>query len=173
MWDGGAFVDINVPISGAENVMTPVIRVVVTNRDRSEILLQRRDDPSEPVRGLLEIPGGRWRAGEPPATTAAREVAEETGIQLMSIEGVASEAIDETRTIATIRPLAVVAGVDGAFPAVHMILVGTGEGVPRPEEGSSADVRWWPVEDVNAAVNDNREWFVPSSYAALVAFLSP
>lgn len=171
MWDGNAYIEVEVPQSANENIMVPVVRVVVTNADRTKIVLQRRDNPSEPVRGLLEIPGGRWRAGEHPTTTAVREVAEETGLTLVSVDGVASEPIDAHRTIATINPIAVVAGVDGAFPAIHIILSGVAEGEPRSEDGHSTDVRWWSRDEVSAALQRNRDWFVPSSHAALAAFL--
>ncbi len=59
--------------------------------DREAMLLQRRDKVGEPVRGKLELPGGRWRAGEPPEVAVAREVKEETGLDI-------SELLSETGT---------------------------------------------------------------------------
>ncbi|MEZ5175943.1 MAG: NUDIX hydrolase [Acidimicrobiia bacterium] len=171
VWDGAAFVEVAVPVSGPDGVVVPVIRVVVTDRSGGSVVLQRRDGAGESVRGLLEIPGGRWRAGESPTETAIREVREETGLDLVSVDGVTVEELDAHRVMATIRPLAVVAGAAAAFPAAHLVLTGIGEGSIRPEAGATTDVRWWPLPDLRCAVSEHREWFVPSSHAALVAYL--
>lgn len=52
---------------------------VVTD-DAGRLLVVRR--ANEPSRGLWSLPGGRVEAGELPAEAAAREVAEETGLQV-------------------------------------------------------------------------------------------
>jgi 8-oxo-dGTP pyrophosphatase MutT (NUDIX family) len=172
MWDGRDYLQVDVPVSGAENVMVPVIRAVVrSDEDRSLILLQRRADTSEPVYHHLEIPGGRWRSGESPVVAITREVLEETGITLVSVSGVSLDVIDSHRSIATVRPLAIIAGVEGAFPAVHIVLTATGRGEPRGEAGESEDVRWWRLEDVRRRMEDRPEEFVPSSFAALRAYV--
>lgn len=172
MWTGSETVEVKVPVSGSENVMVPVIRGIVRLAgDPSLILLQRRADPSEPVLGCLEIPGGRWRSGEPPADALAREVSEETGIVLSSIDGVSVEAIDSSRDLASLHPLVVVAGISGAYPAIHVVLLAEGEGTPRPNEGESEDVRWWSITDVALALKERPHEFVPSSRAALEAYM--
>jgi 8-oxo-dGTP pyrophosphatase MutT (NUDIX family) len=150
--------------------MIPVLRVVVVDHAGDHILLQRRDSGGETVRGLLEIPGGRWRSGESPVACAIREVFEETGIQLTHVDGVEIDAIDANRSIASIRPLVVVAGVDGGFPAVHTVLVAKGSGTIVAEDGASADVRWWQIADVRDEMATNRSGFIPSSFAALTAY---
>lgn len=172
MWDGERHVEVETPVSGSENVMVPVIRAVVSDRSGERILLQRRDTSVESVRGLLEIPGGRWLAAEPPEVAVAREVFEETGISLVHVEGITDDRIDERRSVSTIRPLVVIAGTHGAFPATHTVLVAVGEGTPRPEVGATTDVRWWPFADVRHELVTNRAGFVPSSWAALVAYVT-
>jgi ADP-ribose pyrophosphatase YjhB (NUDIX family) len=170
VWDGANDVEVAVPTSGSENVMIPVVRVIVASEDGSRLLLQRRGNPDEPVVGLLEIPGGRWRAGERPEHTAVREVREETGIELVSVEGIVSDHIDEHRTISSVTPLVVVAGVDRAFPAIHIVLLGVGRGEPVPEAGYSTDVRWWEASAVRGELSTNRAGFIPSSAAALSVY---
>lgn len=171
VWDGDEYVDVDVPISGGEDVMIPVIRaIVVSDRDDALILLQRRADPSERVEGLIEIPGGRWNAGEHPADAAIREVLEETGISVSSVDGVEVDELDGNRTIATIRPFRVIAGVDGAFPAVHVIVTARGSGTPRDEGGETSDVRWWTIDDLRTALRQDRDAFVPYAHAALSAY---
>jgi 8-oxo-dGTP diphosphatase len=52
---------------------------VVTD-DRGRILVIRRRNP--PAAGRWSLPGGRIEAGETPGEAAAREVLEETGLQV-------------------------------------------------------------------------------------------
>ena len=173
MWNGSSPEVVGVPVSGGENVMVPVVRGIVRAVDTpGRIVLQRRDEPGEIVRGLLEIPGGRWHAGESPADALRREVAEETGLDVVAVRGVSLDVLDHHRSMATTQPLAVVSGVDGAFPAAHMILIVDATGEPRPEPGETAEVRWWDVTDVLTAMREDRERFIPSSYAALEAYFA-
>lgn len=171
MWDGEGAVTVRVPTSGGENVMVPVIRAIVRCVDDPErILLQRRAGPQETVRGMVEIPGGRWRAAEAPGDAIEREVREETGIELVAIHGIHLDVVDARRTIASVEPLVVVAGVSGAFPAIHVVLIADGRGTPRDEPGETLDVRWWQRSDVLTAIEDEPDGFIPSTLAALRAY---
>jgi 8-oxo-dGTP pyrophosphatase MutT (NUDIX family) len=170
VWDGSAWVEVDVPLSGDEPIMLPVLRVVVSNEAGDSIILQRRDTATESVRGLLELPGGRWRSGESPLACAMREVREETGLSLVSVDGVTIDPIDEHRHLAVIRPLVVVAGIDGGFPAVHTVITAVGSGVIAHEEGVTADVRWWRIDEVRDELARNRVGFVPSTAAALSVY---
>ena len=171
MWDGEGDITVGVPTSGGENVMVPVIRAIVRCVDDPDrILLQRRAGAQETVRGRLEIPGGRWRAAEPPGYAIEREVKEETGIELVAIQGIHLDAIDARRTIASVEPLVVVAGVSGAFPAIHVVLIADGRGTPRDEPGETLDVRWWSRSDILASIDGEPGGFIPSTLAALRAY---
>ncbi|MCB1245943.1 MAG: NUDIX domain-containing protein, partial [Acidimicrobiia bacterium] len=127
----GVWVEVDVPVSGGENVVLPVVRVIVRREGfpvaRAPVLVQRRDQAGEPVRGRLEIPGGRWRSGEPPDACAIREVAEETGIEVSMVEGVLVDRTHGDGATAIVRPLVVVAGIEGRFPAVHTVLTAVGD----------------------------------------------
>jgi|GEM_PF-905526 len=172
MFDGTKAVTVDVPLSGGENVMVPVVRAVVVSQAHPDsIILQRRDDASESVIGQLEIPGGRWRSGESPVDAISREVAEETGLHVIRVDGVSIDCLDDRRSVASIRPLVVVAGIGGAFPAAHMVLVVEAVGTLRSAPGESADVRWWHLDEIRTAMGQNRDDFIPSTYAALDAYL--
>lgn len=168
MFDGTNEVTVPVPVSGTENVMLPVIRAIVENADGSDsLLLQRRSNVREPVFGLLELPGGTWRAGESPDEAIAREVLEETGVVLESVSGIAIHTLDDRRSIATMTPLAVITGVHGAFPAVHVVVIASGTGTPAAADGESFDVRWWTLEEVRVEIENHPTAFVPSTLAAV------
>ena len=171
VWIDNAWVDVAVPEMGGEPLVVPNVAAIVHNPTGDAILLQRRDKPREPVRGRLEIPGGRWRAGEPPEVAAAREVAEETGIDLVApIPGIGRVQVGENRSCAVARPLAVINGLEGTYPSLHVLFECVGDGEPRPQPGETADTRWWPISEVATLLSERPEEFVDQTRAMLTAY---
>jgi 8-oxo-dGTP pyrophosphatase MutT (NUDIX family) len=123
VWTGRDWIDLPVPSSDGEAVMVPnVVGVVFRESARDEMLLQRRDKPGEVVQGRLELPGGRWRAGELPDAALAREVREETGVTLLAVSGSVEHVTFEPNvSFGVARPVAVVSGADGAYPAAGVL----------------------------------------------------
>lgn len=62
---------------GTDLLLSPGVAGVVTN-ERGEVLLQRRSDNGE-----WGLPGGALDPGEEPADGVAREIYEETGVEVM------------------------------------------------------------------------------------------
>lgn len=169
VWTGD---EVPVPTMDGEALVVPnVAGLVFADLDRTVLLLQRRDKPGEPVRGLLELPGGRWRAGEPPDVAIAREVLEETGVRLTAVAAAGEiTTIGEDRACAIVRPLAVVNGIEGTYPSVHVLFECYGEGDPRPVPGETADPAWWPVDEVHRMLATSPESFVDQTRAMLIAY---
>lgn len=169
VWTGAEWVEMPVPAAGGVPLVMPnVAALVYGSDDRDRILLQRRDKLGEAVRGRLELPGGRWEAGERPDVAVAREVEEETGIRVTAV----CAAVEVTHhrphiATATARPLSVVVGIDGAYPALLVLFECRGEGEPRPLPGETADPAWWDVADVRELLDTDPEAFVWQS-AALI-----
>lgn len=167
---GDEWVAVPVPAMGGEPLVVPNVAAVVRHTD-GKILLQRRDKPGEPVRGKLEVPGGRWRAGEPPDLAVIREVAEETGVTVTFPDAdVARIELGEYRSCAVAQPVAVVNGLDGTYPSLHVLFACQGHGEPRPQQGETADPRWWPEAEVRAMLADHPDEFVDQSRAMLLAY---
>jgi 8-oxo-dGTP pyrophosphatase MutT (NUDIX family) len=173
VWTGDGFTALPAATSGGESVMTPNINgLVYCDEDPGRILLQRRDKPGEVVRGKLELPGGRWRAGEQPQDALAREIFEETGVTVVDLAGLgAPYRPAEHVGIATLAPRLVVSGYDGAYPSVHVVVECRGAGEPRPLVGETADPRWWLIDEVRTLLDSDPEAFVWHSYAMLQAAL--
>lgn len=171
VWVNEQWVDVSVPEMSGEALVVPNVAAVVLSAERDEILLQRRDKPGEPVRGKFEIPGGRWGAGEAPEEAVAREVLEETGIEL--IEPVAKTGridISENRACGYVRPVAVVNGIDGTYPSLHVVMECVGAGEPVGVPGETADPRWWPIERVKRLLAESPDEFVDQTRAMLLVY---
>lgn len=172
VWTGERWVDLPVASSGGETVVVPNVAAVVFNAaDPDSIVLQRRDKPGEAVFGRLEIPGGRWRAGETPEEAVIREVAEETGLDVVAIDTEIVHVRPEGPIdISVVLPVAVVVGAGGAYPALQILFRCIAEGVLRPLPGETSDPRWWSVSEVRQALRQHPDEFVWQSHAMLSAF---
>ncbi len=156
VWVGGGYADVPVASMRGEALVVPTIAAIVVEESaRDRILLQRRDKPREATRGLLEIPMGRWRAGETPAVAVAREVEEETGLTVTAV-------LDAGRRYETapkwpnlvLSPAAITLGVGGAYPALVLAFTCLAAGVPRAEEGWTCEPRWVPIPEVERLLED-------------------
>ncbi len=71
----------------------PYLSVTVLIRQNDQVLLVQRGE--EPKKGLWQLPGGFIEFGEMPAETAAREVREETGLEIKVGDLIHLELIDD------------------------------------------------------------------------------
>lgn len=171
VWINDSWVEIPIPEMRGEGIVVPNVNAVVLSDDRDAMLLQRRDKEGEPVRGKLEIPGGRWRAGEPPEVAVRREVFEETGVEIIeSVTDIGRIDIAENRGCAFAHPVAVVNGLEGTYPSLHVLFECVGVGDPRPQPGETADPRWWSKADVVALLRDTPDQFVDQTRAMLTVY---
>lgn len=171
VWVAGGWIDVVVPEMSGEALVVPNVAAIVLADSGRAMLLQRRDKPGEPVRGKLEIPGGRWRAGESPDDAVAREVVEETGVELVgSVAGVERLRLGENRSCSIAQPIAVISGLEGVYPSLHVLFACVGRGDPRPQPGETAEPRWWPIAEVEALLANRPEEFVDQTRAMLTAY---
>ncbi|MBT8207737.1 MAG: NUDIX domain-containing protein [Acidimicrobiia bacterium] len=169
VWDGAAWIQLPVPFSGGEAVVVPNIAAILSpTAERRQVLLQRRDKPGEAVRGLLELPGGRWRAGESALDALTREVEEETGLVLVD-DMTSSRRYENNakRPFIISHPVAVSTGVEGAYPALHIAYLATATGTLRGEPGESSDPRWYPLEEIQSMLDEAPSGFTGVAYALL------
>lgn len=173
VWTGEGYATLPAATSSGEVVVTPNVNGIVRDVTRPDhILLQRRDKPGEVVRGRLEVPGGRWRAGERPEEALLREIAEETGVDIVAVDGIEEAWMPVAQIgVAVARPVAVVSGFRGAYPSLHVVFACRGEGAPRPLPGETAEPRWWPEPEIRRLLATDPEAFVWHSRAILFAAL--
>jgi 8-oxo-dGTP pyrophosphatase MutT (NUDIX family) len=170
VWSAGGWIRAPVAAMGDEALVVPNVAALVLRESTGELLLQRRDK-AEVVRGRLEVPTGRWRAGETPWEALCREVAEETGLAVHSMAGEGRRL--ETHPgwpVYALEPAAVAVGAAGAYPALLVAFTCTAEGEPRPLPGETADPRWYALEAVKALLSEPVR-FTAVAYALLAAWL--
>jgi len=171
VWINDSWVAIPVPEMSGESIVVPNVNAVVLNEDRDAMLLQRRDKEGEPVRGKLEIPGGRWRAGEPPEDAVAREVFEETGVEIIeSVSPIGRIDISPHRGCGFVHPVGVINGLEGTYPSLHVLFECVGVGDPSGQPGETADPRWVPLPEVAALLRDTPDGFVDQARAMLTVY---
>jgi len=170
VWSNGVWIEAPVAGMGGEALVVPNVAALVLQEGTGELLLQRRDK-AEAVRGRLEIPTGRWRAGETPWEALSREVAEETGLTVRSMAGEGRRLESHPGwPVYALEPAAVALGAAGAYPALLVAFTCVAGGEPRPQPGETADPRWYPVEEVRALMTEP-EQFTAAAYAVLAAWL--
>ncbi len=117
-------------IKGDVESKGPIVGVgAVVIRDDNHLLMVRRG--KEPAKGLWSLPGGRLEHGEYIADAVAREVKEETGLDVEVLR------------------LAGIFEVPGERHYVILDYVADVEGRPEPLAGQDADdARWVAFEDI-------------------------
>ena len=109
---------------------TPQIAVgAVVVRD-GDLLMVQRD--TEPGKGLWSVPGGRLEAGEYLNTAVAREVKEETGLDV---------------TVGQLLGILEVVG-DPHYVILDFLATTTDAGTPHAGD-DVADARWVPLDEVS------------------------
>ncbi len=169
----GEWVEVPVAEMSGEALVVPnVAAIVVPDRDCRAVLLQRRDKPGETVRGRLEIPMGRWRAGETADSALRREVTEETGLNVTEILSSAPQEVraDPERPFHLLDPAAVSVGVGGAYPALNLAFVCVAPGEPRPQPGETIDPRWVGLDELRRLM-ETPESFTGPTLAILTRWL--
>lgn len=119
----------------AEQFVLPSVYVLARERERTDrILLQRRWKPaSDPANsGRCELPGGTWRAFEPLAECAARELEVETGLTDVEVQ-VAQEHYDLLGDRVQVSDaVQLVQMLEGPYPSLLLDLASDPNAQPEP-----------------------------------------
>lgn len=131
-----------------------VVSLIVERQEDvgASVLLQRRRSSDE-FDGLLELPQGRVERGEVIYRAAARELKEETGLELISLSGHDGEPIASDVSGQALNPIACV--IDEVHNYAGVVFVATARGDAHDTAEASGHA-WRSVDDLRSLVVSGR-----------------
>ncbi len=152
----------------SETFVLPNVYGLIRN-STGDVLIQRRWKPqSDPdTLGMWELPGGKWRAGEPAQDCLRREVKEECGLDLSLVEGTFARHEHLGQLVETSNPLLTVQMLAGPYVSVLTIYAGFSDGQPASQGDGARDAHFMGLSDLKRALTSRASEFTALSFAAL------
>lgn len=141
-------------------------------RGQAQLLIQVRNKPYEGS-ARFEVPGGRVEEFESLIGALRREVREETGLELIHIEGLETrvETNGVHASVECLQPFAAYQTLRGPVDSVG-IYFRCRAGGALLEAGDETDhPRWMPVSEISRLLNEDPEQFSFVDRAGLVFYL--
>lgn len=128
------------------------------------ILIQERhkkDAPNE--RGMMEIPAGKVREFENVFDCLRREINEETGLEVVEINGENDSIIYKSNNYKVISytPFANTQNISGSYPIMVQTFICQVKGNLLPESDESRNIRWIELKNLNMLINKDEKSFYP------------
>ncbi|KKT57758.1 MAG: Phosphohydrolase [Candidatus Amesbacteria bacterium GW2011_GWA1_44_24] len=147
------------PRIGTEALTIPFVGAIIERLGDSgekEIIVQTRSKESDPkFSGTLEIPGGKFRAGESIYQTVRREVLEESGLEITLVGGEDETLHTSSHDMSSdiFHPFCVTQSPEGPF--VGFIFRCTATGTPASETNETKGCHWIKVSELKTVIETN------------------
>jgi len=138
------------------------------------ILIQDRFKEDKPLeKGLIEIPAGKIREYENIFDCLKREIKEETGLEVVRIEGESESYKYKSNgyEVLSYNPFNCSQNIDGYYPIMVQIFICEVKGELLDETSETKNIRWIPLEELNLLLKRNEEYFYPMHVNTLKKYL--
>ena len=138
-----------------------------------EILIQTRDKPFEGGR-WLELPGGRVEEYELLYDALKREIKEETGLTLHSVDGEQSRLVAGVRDtqVECLKPFAVYQTIQGPVDSLGFYFRCRAEGELKAVGGDALGARWIAIKELRYLVSQQPALFSWVDLAGIQYYLA-
>ncbi len=138
------------------------------------ILMQDRvkeDAPSE--MGLLEIPADKIREFENIFDCLRREIWEETGLTVISIEGEQEAVFTEGNgyKVISYQPFSCSQNIQGNYPIMVQTFLCRTKGEVLPETNETKNIRWIEIRELEQLLAEREEIFYPMHIETLKKYV--
>ncbi|CAN7444108.1 NUDIX hydrolase [Paenibacillus sp. LjRoot56] len=138
-----------------------------------EIVVQTRNKPGESQR--IELPGGRIEQYESLVTALIREVKEETGLDVVEIEGedtrIDTVGVDPSFEVECIQPFGVYQTLKGPFDSVGVYFRCKVQGELLQLGDETKNPRWISVDELRQLMSDDPLQFSSVDRAGVIFYL--
>lgn len=139
------------------------------------ILIQERcKDDSSIEDGMIEIPAGKIREFENIFDCLRREVHEETGLEVVEIEGEKDSFLIDLNgyRVLSYTPFSCAQNTGGTYPIMVQVFICKVRGTLLLESEESKNMRWVSIKDLEELVNNHIEKIYPMHIGTLRKYLS-
>ena len=145
-----------------ETFALPAVGAIIVKKveDDEFILVQnRKKNSGDGTDGLLEIPAGKVREYENIFEALRREVWEETGLRITSIQGENDVVSNQAGNVTTIsfEPYCVTQNVSGAYSMILHTFLCEAEGNLLTYTDEAQNIRWEKIPNVKRLIKEEPE----------------
>lgn len=145
-----------------------------SNNGYEQILLQERSKKDAPLEnGLLEIPAGKIREFESIFDTIRREIKEETGLDIVKIEGEEEASFHAANgyRVLNFKPFSCSQNLEGTYPIMVFIFICTAEGTLLHLSDEAKNFMWVGKDELGIMLEKTPERIYPMHVDTLRAYL--
>ncbi|MCT4593094.1 MAG: NUDIX domain-containing protein [Anaeromicrobium sp.] len=138
------------------------------------ILIQERyKEDAQMEQGLIEIPAGKIREFENVYECLKREIREETGLEVIEIEGEKDAMIFQSNgyKVLNYSPFACSQNIEGIYPIMVEIFICKAKGEVLLETNETKNIRWISLEELKGLLDENSDDFYPMHVITLKKYL--